>query len=177
MVWEDVFTPAELDAIVRHGDALVQEGATVTAGRNAGIRVTKVGWVRRVPDIAWLYARMEQLALILNQQYFNFDLFGLTEDFQYTVYHGIEGGHYEWHVDRGPGTVEPRKISFSLQLSEPSDYEGCDLEVRNGNSIDVAPKKRGTLLAFPSFALHRVTPVTAGTRKSLVIWAGGPEFR
>ena len=40
-----------------------------------------------------------------------------------------------------------------------------------------AHKARGTLVAFPSYVMHRVTPVTSGTRKSLVAWVAGPKFR
>jgi PKHD-type hydroxylase len=66
---------------------------------------------------------------------------------------------------------------LSLQLSNPSDYQGCDLQVRAGNQIDTAPLARGTLIAFPANVLHQVTPIESGTRKALVVWAVGPEFR
>ncbi len=92
-----------------------------------------------------------------------------------------KAGHFDWHKDYGraadnPGQ-EPRKLSLSIQLSDGADYEGCDLLVRSGNQIDTAPRRRGTVIAFPAYTLHRVTPITAGTRKSLVAWAYGPEFR
>jgi PKHD-type hydroxylase len=38
-------------------------------------------------------------------------------------------------------------------------------------------RARGTVIAFPSYVLHRVTPIIAGTRKSLVVWITGPKFR
>ena len=97
-----------------------------------------------------------------------------SESFQYTVYEGAEGGHYDWHVRYWHQTVEPRKISLSLQLTEPAAYEGCELMLEAGDGPIRADKARGTLIAFPSYVLHRVTPVTAGTRKSLVIWVAGP---
>jgi len=68
-------------------------------------------------------------------------------------------------------------VTISLQLSGPDDYEGCELQVRAGNKIDVAPKERGTLIAFPANVLHQVTPIRSGLRRSLVVWAVGPEFR
>jgi PKHD-type hydroxylase len=116
--------------------------------------------------------------LALNAQFFRFDLCGLIS-FQYAVYQGC--GHFDWHKDygrdpAGPGQ-EPRKLTLSLQLSDSCDYDGCDLEVRAGNAIDVAPREKGTLIAFPANVLHRVTPITRGVRKALVIWAVGPEFR
>ena len=114
--------------------------------------------------------------LRLNTQFYRFALTGL-ENLQYTVYDGKEGGHYDWHIDYGRNSHKPRKISLSVQLSDPSHYEDCDLQFQIGSGVTTAPRTRGTVIAFPSFFLHRVTPVTAGVRKSLVLWATGPEFR
>jgi PKHD-type hydroxylase len=104
-------------------------------------------------------------------------LHGLAESLQYTIYHGAEGGHFDWHRDQGDAHEEPRKISLSLQLSDGSSYEGCALELHSSGGVQAAPRKRGTLIAFPSYVLHRVTPIRSGIRKSLVVWAAGPEFR
>ena len=107
---------------------------------------------------------------------YQFDLSGFSENFQYTIYHGTEGGHYDWHVDQGPLHVR-RKLSLSLQVSHSSQYEGCDLQFYAGNKIETAPRERGTIIAFPSYVLHRVTPVVSGTRKSIVVWVTGPRFK
>jgi PKHD-type hydroxylase len=80
-------------------------------------------------------------------------------------------------VDHGADMPDPRKLSLSIQLSDPAAYEGCELELSFGDGIKTAPRKRGTVVAFASYVLHRVTPITAGTRKSLVVWVSGPEFR
>jgi PKHD-type hydroxylase len=141
------------------------------------LRITRVAWMERNPETAWLYARLEELVLTLNKEFYSFDLFGLVEAFQYTVYDDQEGGHYGWHVDLGGNDVEPRKISLSLQLTDPSHYKGCDLVLEAGNGSYVAERARGTLIAFPSYVLHRVTPIESGIRKSLVIWVSGPVFR
>jgi PKHD-type hydroxylase len=66
---------------------------------------------------------------------------------------------------------------MSLQLSDGASYDGCDLEIRAAHPIDIALRERGVLIAFRANALHRVTPITRGVRKSLVVWAAGPEFR
>jgi PKHD-type hydroxylase len=178
-VWKDAFTPKEVDAIVAYGDSLAPMKAEI-AGRKHHtdhLRITRVAWMERKPEIQWLHARLEEMVLRINAQFFNFDLFGLNEAFQYTVYEGAEGGHYGWHVDVGERNYEPRKISLSLQLSDPSGYQGGDLMLQAGDGEYKAEKARGALIAFPSFVLHRVMPVTSGTRKSLVIWVAGPEFR
>lgn len=179
VVWKDAFTPREVDRIVAHGDQLAPMKAEI-AGRSDNtdhLRITRVAWMEHKPGIEWLHARLEEMVLRINAQFFRYDLYGLNEAFQYTVYEGSEGGYYGWHVDVGEKNYEPRKISLSLQLSDPSDYEGGELELAAGDGDYQAEKARGSLIAFPSFVLHRVVPVTAGTRKSLVIWVAGPEFR
>jgi PKHD-type hydroxylase len=177
--WPDAFTPAEIDAIVRYGDQLRPMKAEVTGGKDNidHVRITRVAWIENRPQIAWLHERLTAMVMEMNAQCYRYDLYGLKESFQYTVYEGSEGGYYGWHVDMGEQRYEPRKISLSLQLSDPSDYEGGDLVLEAGHGPLRAPKERGTLIAFPSYVLHRVVPVTAGIRKSLVIWVAGPEFR
>jgi len=70
-----------------------------------------------------------------------------------------------------------RKLSLSVQLSHGHDYEGCDLQFVGGNKTETGPRERGTVIAFPSYVLHRVTPIVSGTRKALVVWTTGPNFR
>jgi PKHD-type hydroxylase len=179
VVWKDAFTPKEIDAIVAYGDQLAPMRAEL-AGRDDKpdhIRITRVAWMVRKPEIQWLHTRLEEMVLPINAEFYRYDLYGLNEAFQYTVYEGAQGGHYNWHVDMGEKRYEPRKISLSLQLSGPSDYEGGELVIQAGDGDCAAEKARGTLIAFPSYVLHRVEPVTAGIRKSLVIWVAGPEFR
>jgi PKHD-type hydroxylase len=71
----------------------------------------------------------------------------------------------------------PRKLSVVLQLSDPSEYEGGDLEIMNCSEPTQVKKEKGLVTAFPSFMLHRVTPVTKGIRRTLVVWLTGPRFR
>jgi len=182
VAWQGLFSKDELDAMVRLGDGLALEKAELSVGA-AGyerIRSTKVAWFPREARTENLYQRMEEAVLHINERYFRFDLSGLA-NFQYAVYGGPEGGHFDWHKDYGRDPSdpqqEPRKVTISLQLSGPDDYEGCELQVRAGNKIDVAPKERGTLIAFPANVLHQVTPIRSGLRRSLVVWAVGPEFR
>ena len=179
VVWKDLFTPKELDAIEAYGDSLMPMRAEL-AGRGVAAehqRITRVAWMTLNPDTQWLHARLEEAILHLNAEFYSFDLYGISEALQYTVYDGAEGGHYDWHVDLGGNDVEPRKISMSLQLSDPAAYTGCDLVLEAGNGTCFADRARGTLIAFPSYVLHRVMPIQSGVRKSLVIWVAGPVFR
>lgn len=179
VVWKDLFTPKELDVIEAYGDSLMPMRAEL-AGRGVAAehqRITRVAWMTLNPDTQWLHARLEEAILHLNAEFYSFDLYGISEALQYTVYDGAEGGHYDWHVDLGGNDVEPRKISMSLQLSDPAAYTGCDLVLEAGNGTCFADRARGTLIAFPSYVLHRVMPIQSGIRKSLVIWVAGPVFR
>ena len=180
VTWHALFTTEQLDVLERHCDGLPLEQARLTGKGNGGIRSTQVAWVHRNTETEDLYLRMEAVVLRLNADLFHFVLSGLTA-MQYAVYRQDEAGYFDWHNDYGryrddPGQ-EPRKITMSLQLSDGASYDGCDLEVRAAHPVDVAPRERGALMAFRANALHRVTPITRGMRKSLVIWAAGPEFR
>ena len=180
-VWRGLFSTAELDGLVRLGDSLALEKAELSNGRGyENIRSTRVAWVPRGPNTESVYARVEQAVLELNARFFRFDLSGLAA-MQYALYGGQEGGHFDWHKDYGRDphdpAQEPRKLTLSLQLSDAGDYKGCDLQIRAGNLIDTVPRERGTLVAFPANVLHQVTPIESGIRRSLVIWAVGPDFR
>ena len=105
-----------------------------------------------------------------------FDLTLMPEQIQYTEYYGIQEGGYEWHMDTGIAMQNRRKVSVTVQLSHEDEYEGGDLEFNIGKNL-VAPRQQGAAVIFPSFYLHRVTPVTKGTRKSFVLWVGGEPYR
>ena len=182
VIWANAFSPDELDRIEAYGDRLTADQATVAADASDGaqvrgdIRVTQTAWMEASAESKWIYDRIQGVARALNDRVYQFALSGFSEHLQYTVYHGTEGGHYDWHIDQGPLRTR-RKLSISVQLSDPARYEGCDLEFYAGNKIEKAPRDRGAVIAFPSYVLHRVTPCTKGTRKSIVAWTTGPQFR
>lgn len=178
IVWEGALAAAEVDAITAYGDGLIHQKAEIAAGRDGidDVRVTRLAWIEPNTNTTSFYGRISHIVRDLNQRFYRFALTGL-ENFQYTVYHGHQGGHYDWHIDYGRQSARARKISLSIQLSDPADYEGGDLQFQIDSQPAAAPRTRGTLIAFPAFFLHRVTPVLAGTRKSLVVWATGPEFQ
>lgn len=177
--WNGAFTDQELDAIVALGDGLRPAEATVMDSVDdnlkSSIRSTRIAWIKQSQETLWLYQKLLGATATINSQAYCFELSRL-EQLQYTVYLAGEGGHYDWHVDHG-NTPRRRKLSLVLQLSAPTDYEGCELQIHAANQIDTAPKTRGTLIAFPSYVLHRVTPIASGVRKSLVMWCSGPRFR
>lgn len=178
--WANAFTPDELDRIERYGDGLglLQGGLAkdLETDKRDQIRSSRIAWFEGVAENKWIYDRIQQIAMLINAMSYRFDLTGFSERMQYSVYEDTQQGHYDWHVDQGPIGIR-RKLSLTVQLSDPSQYEGGDLQLYAGNLIQNAPRDRGMLIAFPSYVLHRVAPVTAGTRKSLVIWITGPQFR
>jgi PKHD-type hydroxylase len=114
--------------------------------------------------------------MIANKEMWQFDIPSILDVVQYTQYYE-NGGHYDWHTDTGPHPFNTRKISITVQLSDPNEYEGGDLELKLGNQTSKMPKEKGCAVLFPSYILHRVTPVTKGIRKSLVLWVGGSVFK
>jgi len=166
------FTPEECRRVVALGDALPKMGGRVDDERER-YRVSEIAWLAQRPDTHWLYHKLAVLFGEVNVQ-FGFDLVGLIDPPQYTVYGG--GQHFDWHIDVGPGAASVRKLSLTVQLSDGADYQGGDLEFLD-MPTDARQRALGTATVFPSFAAHRVTPVRSGIRRSLVAWACGPSFR
>ena len=116
------------------------------------------------------------LSLEANRELWDFNLHSIIDDIQYTEYYE-GGGHYDWHVDIGPNSINHRKVSITVQLSDPSEYEGGEFEIWSGGEFRRLPKRKGDVILFPSFLLHRITPITKGIRKSLVLWVGGGAYK
>jgi len=120
------------------------------------------------------YFTFVQYLMDVNKYYYGFDLTRI-EVMQLTRYQ--EGGHYNWHMDNMGSGAANRKLSFTVNLSHEDEYEGGDLEIMMNSKDPIKlSREKGTMNVFPSFMLHRVTPVTKGTRWSLVGWACGKRF-
>lgn len=179
--WNDGFTTEQLDSIVSICDGYPKREATIGVDHDveSNIRKTEVSWIDYNADTGFIYDQLGYIARQLNGQFFNMDIWGFQEHLQYTVY-GNEESHYTWHMDRGMSRNSgsaPRKLSLVMQLSDPSEYEGGDLQLFTQSEPITMEKKRGLIVAFPSFIMHRVTPVTSGIRKTMVVWLTGPSFR
>ncbi len=181
--WEGAFPADQVRRCVELCESLPRStGTTFDSGGKAPaatVRRSSVAWVRPGPDTTWLFDKIAYICNDMNAKFFRFDLSGFFEAFQYTVYEGQPDGpadHYTWHMDRG-ADITPRKLSLVVQLSAPEDYTGGDLELFYADPAVRVPRGLGNVVAFPSFVMHRVTPVTRGIRRSLVVWVGGPGFR
>lgn len=182
--WRGGFDAAALERIVTLGESLPKQSGKIfsdPAGENLALvekqRRCQVSWIEHNEASDWLYRSLAKFAADLNARYFGFDLFGFVDNLQYTVYEKTPRGlgHYDWHIDMGL-TAAPRKLSISVNLTDPSEYEGGNLEFRDLTQKS-APRDAGHVHAFPSWAAHRVTPVTKGIRRTLVGWISGPPFR
>lgn len=170
-----VFTPEQCKEIIRIGEALIPQTATTVGGTQLEVRDSKVSWIEPSPETFRLFQHMTDVVNSVNDRFFNFELLGFGEGFQFTKYEA-PAGKYDLHIDKtAKGRV--RKLSVVVQLSDPADYEGGDLILQIGNYPTVITKQQGFLTAFPSYVLHGVTPVSKGTRYSLVAWLTGPQFK
>jgi PKHD-type hydroxylase len=152
-----------------------------TDSPNDEIRKSRLKWINNShTDAKWLYSKVLDLVKIANSNLWNFDLISSPESIQYTEYHD-GGGHYGYHVDIGPGSASHRKVSLVVQLSDPSEYEGGEFYIQSGSPEQEKLLKmeqlKGRVLAFPSFMIHGVAPVTKGKRESVVVWVEGPKFK
>ncbi len=178
---DNVFSSGEIRQIIELGkeqnlkEAKIGGESDESGDLDNSTRDSKISWIKPGENSSWLFAKMTDLIGSMNNQYFNFDLSGLVEGFQFTEYNS-PAGHYDYHMDRMSG-VKIRKLSLTMQLSDPEDYEGGDLEFLCGGKPESASREKGAITFFPSWVMHRVTPVTKGTRYSLVAWITGPNFK
>ena len=178
--WENGFTEQELGWLREQAiraDQRAQVGGNITSEALAKIRRSQVSWLNKTQDTAWVFEKLGHITSSLNAKYYQFDLTGFGEALQLTNYDQSEAGMYGWHVDLGSNTGPSRKLSLVLQLTDPSQYEGGNLQLYIGGHPQTVRKQRGLVVAFPSYMVHQVTPVTQGSRQSLVAWASGPAFK
>ena len=176
--FENGFNSEELDKIYKDVGEIDFVKATTIGGDNKEARSSSIKWVPQNMKWNWLYGKLMDMATEANQALWDFDLHSAPEQIQYTEYYASEGGHYTWHQDIGPGMLSLRKVSITVQLSSPDEYEGGDLDIwQGGNGHLTAPRGAGTVVIFPSYMMHRVSPVTVGTRRSFVLWLGGEHYR
>jgi PKHD-type hydroxylase len=175
--WRDGWSNEEIEKLVEHCEALPKQPAQISSGVDATIRRGQIAWVPVNDASRWFMDRIGNQVMQLNRDYFGLDLWGF-ESAQYTVYTDEgKGSMYDWHVDMmGKGNTGQRKLSLVMQLSNSQDYEGGELWL-HGATQQIVPKQKGLMVLFPSFILHRVTPVTSGLRRTLVAWVLGPQYR
>jgi len=129
----------------------------------------------------WLWEKVVNNLTSVNEIWWNFDVYGIIEPFQLLCFDGSEGkegekDRWELHLDNAH-PFSFRKISFSVELSDPNTYEGGKLKVDVAATPIDLPNSRGTTIMFPSFFLNEVEPMINGKRWVLIGWISGPQLR
>lgn len=178
--WQTGFNSDELKTIDEGIKKLKLQKAQTAGNGKDDIRSSQIRWIPQNEEWWWLYNKLSDMIVTANNELWKFDLHSMPEQIQFTEYYATENGHYTWHQDIGPGILSKRKISITVQLSDPGEYDGGVLEMWQGGPQDSAVKAykgAGSVFIFPSYMMHRVTPVTRGVRKSFVLWVGGSHYR
>jgi len=180
--YKDFFDSEEMNILETYAEKLYMEDAKVGGdGNDTGdvspdVRQTRIGWVQANKENAWIYQRLTGIVNEANKEWFDYDLRHI-EALQFTEYK--PGMFYDKHIDTMYQSIGlyPRKLSFTLQLTDPSEYEGGDVLLHTSNDPFCIKKDRGAITFFPSYTLHEVMPVTKGTRRCLVGWVHGPKWK
>lgn len=174
--WDNAFSKDECKQIIEYGNKHALSNATIGLDKQKNkVRDSEIVWLYPSEEISWVYQRMTDVVTSLNDRFFKFDIFGSVEGFQFTKYNAPTG-KYGKHIDSYPGGLT-RKLSFTLQLSDPEEYEGGELCLYFDDKPLIMKKDRGYVCLFPSYVLHEVKPVKRGTRYSLVTWITGKPFK
>ena len=199
--WQFTDLPNEIIDIVEKDiqqfDNSLEDSSLIKGGKDEYWRKSKNTWV---PSGHWIGGWIWYYVNKINRENFRYDIVDIDDGhMQYTHY--APGEYYNWHPDSdldlcytpkvvpgiGANSSEDnvilqgeytRKLSFTLQLTDPKDYTGGELEfIDNSNQRFMAPKTRGTLVVFDSRVRHRVRKVRSGLRKSIVGWVVGPRWK
>lgn len=179
--WSSALCDTECDTIIERSGTYSDEDATVGFSNalrsDLAYRTSSIRWLSTHQEGA-IVERVMQPVGASKRNDFHVDIMVLHE-LQFTEYHATNSGHYDWHHDVWFKSARSyaRKLSVIAQLSLPAEYQGGVLEFFGVENPAVQFAPRGSVLIFPSFLQHRVLPVTKGTRRSLVTWVEGPNWR
>lgn len=184
--FDKVFKKEECENLIKIGSNLILEEAK-TKGKDKNYRKSKISWLSE----NWIYDRLNSYLEETNKEAgWNFE-YSFIEPLQFTKY--SKEDYYDWHTDGNSdhnsvyknclnknfnGNI--RKISATISLSSQNDYDGGDLEFDwglLGRKTITEIKNQGSVVFFPSFTQHKITPITRGTRYSLVMWVLGKPFK
>ena len=192
------------DYVSEKFDSEMRDSELIGRHKDKNKRNSENAWINTnhwIAGFLWHYVNKA------NRENFLYDLTNIDgENLQYTKY--SEGQYYNWHNDAGisnyykpqyvanSGNSDEdsdnlqvtdflktscelvRKLSFTLQLSDPDEYEGGNVQlIDDSGKSYIAPRQRGTIILFDSRTQHRVIKVKKGVRKSIVGWVLGARWR
>lgn len=174
----------ECSKIIELGLKLPVEDAKMgTSGETnlESYRKSKIRFIQKEDsDFTFLFQKMWNMALLANDEWFNFHITRISY-IQLAEYDYSYGGEYKRHNDVfwiNNDPVYHRKLTAVVQLTDPSSYDGGNLELFSSHYPSVSDiRAQGTTIFFPSFLDHQAHPVTKGTRYSLACWFDGPKWR
>ena len=179
--YADCLSAEQCARVIGHANSLRSNEATIGDERTIDTKVRKssVRWIYRQGNaqMAWLFQMLDEAVWTMNRHWH-----GVEYDkdacpaIQYTEYRA--GEFYNRHVDTifRPRDMVQRKISCSVLLSDPSEFEGGDLYIQRG-TMEPDKVSIGQIYTFPSILSHEVRPVTRGVRRGLVCWYQGMAWR
>lgn len=180
-VWSAALSTAECDQIIKRSKNYDEVEATVgfsdTLRSDLAYRTSSIRWLNANAE-GLIIRRIMEMVLASNRTNFGVEI-DAPYEIQFTEYRATNKGHYDWHQDVWLESPRPyaRKLSVVVQLSAPVEYDGGRFEFFGAPSPGDEFLAQGSVLIFPSFLQHRVLPVTAGLRRSLVTWVEGPNWR
>ena len=187
---DDFLTEKRCDELLNMFDDSKKYKATVAGtykGNGSDVvneNVRKVQEARFSEDIILsdgfnLNKNLKMACEMANRIFFNFDISNELSNIRMLRYK--DTGKYDWHLDIGNEETSVRKITAIVQLSDENDYEGGNFEFsmtdETGKDTAVGSRKRGSLILFPSYLGHRVSPLTSGVRSSILTWMLGNAFK
>ena len=143
---------------------------------NLGTRKTQIRWINEEADSKEIFIALKSFLNSANE-HLNVKLDNLPP-IQFTEYADV-GHHYDTHhdIDWNRQDGKHRKLSITVQLTDPSEYSGGVFNFEHTENPDLESlQKRGTVLVFYSYLDHSVSPITNGSRSSLVAWVEGPRW-
>jgi len=176
--FKQAFDEEEIKSILKLVKEIPESPPILADGKtHTEMRKSIIKWIEPLDSRHnWLYEKIAWLFANANKELYQVNISGFTESIQFTIYDADKnGGFYDWHADMGKSAPH-RKLSMSIQLSDESDYDGCDLQLQFTKAPFSISKKKGSAVVFPSFTQHRVLPITRGKRIALVCWISGPPY-
>lgn len=173
-LFQNIFTEEQCSIIIKECEKYSPQEAS-TFNHDSKWRESTIRWVNQEKGVR---DKLFEYVVEANRRIFGCDVHNCT-DLQFTEYHATTNGHYDWHIDSNEhdGRAYVRKLSVVLQLDKPHDYQGGNFEFMEGQPLPEEAKNQGSLIVFPSYKMHRVTPVTVGMRRSIVAWFEGPRWK